>query len=304
MTVVALIPIYLLVALGFTLVRTGYVPKDTIRPANQFVIDVFVPVLIFLIVFRMAGEGGIDWEFVLGYGAASIAAMLATMLALRTVFAYTASKSALLSLAASGSNAIFIGYPLLLALYAGIADLALSWVLIVENLFLIGLAVLLQDLLAEGGRTRRSAVLGLAKQPILIALVSGLVLPLLVGTLWGPLETALDMMRQATVGISLVLIGGMLARSRFGGNLPAILTVAAAKLVLHPLLVVAVFTALGISGEFFIAAVVFASISCFGFYANFCERAGEGEFGASVFTVTTLLAPVSVAFWLAIANLL
>lgn len=303
MAISALIPIYLLVCAGFILVKSGYIAKDIIRPANTLIVKAFVPVVIFLAIYRMAGSGNFDWGFIFGYGAASLAVMLISMGILRSVFQVKKDKAALFSLASAGSNSIFIGFPLAMILFADLADLSLSWVLIVENLLIIPLSLWLYDWFSEAGGGK-AALKNMLKNPILLAIILGLILPFFVPKLWTPLEQAMQMVRNATGGVSLVLIGGMLARARLTSRLPAVFFLVFGKLVLHPLAVLSAFWLLGISGAVMICAVAYASISCFGIYANFLEMADEGEFGASVFLLSTMLAPMTISFWLYIANLL
>lgn len=302
MNISALIPIYILVLIGLALVKIGYLPKEVVRPSNLLVIKLFVPVLIFLAIFQISQAGNFNTKFILGYGFASLCVMGLLLFVLKAVFGFDLARASLLSLGAVGSNSIFIGYPIVLLMFSELADASMGWALIVENLLLIPLALFLYDAFREGSRTPLELFATFFKNPIFIAIVMGLALPLLTSKIWAPLEQALNMMRLATAGLALILVGGMLAGSKLGGNLAAVFTVTFGKLIVHPLLVLTVFLAIGVSEDILTVGVIYASVSCFSVYANFCETEGEGQFGASVFFLSTLLAPATITGWLVIVD--
>lgn len=302
MAIQALIPIYILVFVGFSLIRSGYLPKDAVFPANLFVVKVLVPVLIFLALFRASQNSDFNWKFITGYAVASLSVMFLGIAFLKSFTGYSYSKSSLFSLGGAGSNSIFIGLPLILMLFEDIAISSLSWVLLVENLTIIPLGLLLHDVLNQNQGKHYEAVLKLFKNPIFVAMMLGILLPFFIDGIWEPLAISMEMIKNATGGISLILIGAMLAKAKLGGSMKTVIYLSFSKLFLHPFTVLVCFLILGISGDILTIGVIFGSVSTFGVFANFCEAENEGEIGASVFTFTTLVAPLTILLWLEIVK--
>ncbi len=302
MIVNALIPIYILIAIGFVAIKTGYVSDEAIRPINLFVIKVFLPVLIFLVVFQTAQETDYNWNFIIGYGVACVVTQLLIFIALNLFFNISVPHAFLFSLGSAGSNTIFIGFPLVSLLFVSIAEVSFAWVLLVENIFLIPVTLLLYDAFAERGKNARQLIFRIISNPIFLSMALGVTLPFLFSEIWAPLLKSLTLMRNVSAGIVLVLIGGMFARATLRGNKKAIALVVFGKLILHPFLVLITLMLFGVSGELLLAAICYASVSVFAIYANLCELAEQGEFGSSVFLVTTLLAPLTISMWLIIAE--
>ncbi len=293
----ALIPVYLLVGIGFVAVRLGYFPKASVSHVNIFTVKMIVPVVIFLAVFNTSGLNSANWGFLLAYGLGSFAVQILAFLVLMKGFDFSPARASLLSMGAAGSNSIMLGLPIVTALYPALVEQVFSWVLIVENIVVIPITLAIADQLRSGKIRLVSFIRSLFKNPIFIALLLGLILPIFLKTLWPPLDQALIIIRSSIAALSLLIIGALLASTKFQGAKPSVLFISACKLLVMPALILALMWGFGVRGEILFAGITFASISVFGIYANFCEMAGDGEFGASVFFVTTLLAPISIWFW-------
>lgn len=297
-----LLPIYILVALGYLAVRFGYVPMRTVSEVNLFVVKMIVPVVIFLTVYNNTGQGQMSLGYLFAYGIGSLIVYFFVFYVLQHRFEMSGSQSALLAMGAAGSNSIMLGLPIVVSLYPKVGENALAMCIIIESIFIIPISLALSDQL-KSGRVHLLRFMAITlKNPIVIAIILGLTLPILTSKIWAPLDLALITIRNAMAGMSLLIIGALLAKAKFHGAQPTVVFVSIGKLVLMPAAIFLLFKVIGVEGELLLAGMTIAALSVFGIYANFCETAGEGEFGASVFFVTTLLVPISLWIWSVVAH--
>lgn len=194
-----------------------------------------------------------------------------------------------------------IGFPIIYFLFGTQALIPFSLTLVVENLIMLPLLLTLADMSSrESKGSLKKTVLettkNLAKNPIVISIVLGM---LCSGLNWQTPETAtriIDILASTVTGVALFTIGGGLVGVKLSGMKQEISLVMLAKLVLHPVIVM-----LCLIGWFELdptmsaVAVILASMPMFGVYAVIGQRYNLGGMCAAVLLPTTLLAMVTVS---------
>ena len=169
-------PIILTVAVGYFLKKIGMMDSEFSKKANKLVFRVFLPAMLFLIVYGIENLSLVSF----GYVIYSIIALLVIFfLAIPTVIMLTKEKSrrgALLQ-GVFRSNYALIGIPLASSLFptegAAVATLLSAFMVPTFNILaVIGLSVFSSN---EGKPNIKKVLLGIAKNPLILSILSGLV---------------------------------------------------------------------------------------------------------------------------------
>lgn len=292
-------PIYLLILLGFAAVRSSYMPGAATEALGAFVLRICLPALIFSAVTGGAAQAAIHWPFVAAYATGSLAALLAGALVLRGVAGLPPGAATIGGLGMALSNSVFVGYPLVLATFGGVADRVFTWVLLVENALVLPLALIAADILSGGpGKLRQSlwrTVRRLAANPLLLSLAAGLAAAALDLTLPGPLARAVATLRAAAPGIALFVVGAIAATLEVRRLALPVLAVTAGKLLLHPVLVALALALMpGVGGPVLAAGIVFAACPMVSIFAILAARFGAAQMAGAAFIAATALSFLTV----------
>ena len=263
----SLLPVVLLIGIGFVAGRMKLIRGEAVRDLSNLVFLVLVQALLFRTM-ATAHLDRLDLRSVaLNYVVAG--ALFFALLLLRG----PSSRSAVLALAAIFSNTLMIGVPLVQLAYGQAGLVHLFTLISMHALILLTLATVVLELLvareqaAAGGGPRRHIAATVA-QAVKNAILHPVPLPIIVGFLysltgWGlhpVVEHPLKLLGDAFGPVALVLVGVTLAQTAIGSQLKGALGIAALKTVAHPLLMAAAGWALGLSGLPLAVMVVAAAL--------------------------------------------
>lgn len=293
-------PIYLLMALGFAVVRSGWLSPQDMRSVGQFVIRVALPALLFQLTAARPLHQLLNGPFLLAYAGGS-----ALLFGLAWWWARGRGRSmrAFIAAGMTCSNTGFVGTPVLLNWMGDAGAPALAMVFMVENLVMLPLLFVLAEPEADASGTigrLRHVLAPLWRTPMLWAIVLGLLFSAMGWTLPGPVARSVGLMAQASAGAALLVIGGALAGLQRGQMGPEMAVVAAGKLLLHPLAVGLAAWLLMPAGEpLRAAAVVLAAAPMFSIYPVLAQRHGHEGFCAASLLVATgaSFATLSAVLW-------
>ncbi|MCW4114105.1 AEC family transporter [Aurantimonas sp. MSK8Z-1] len=301
-------PIFLLIGAGYAAVAFRLLSPEDVGGLGRYVIRFALPALIVTAVSQRSLSEGSDLVYLLCYGAGSLVAFLVTLSVMLGLRRHPLPQASILALGTAASNSGFIGYPLLVLVLGQVAAVAMSLNMLVENLMMLPLALALSEVgRQEGARPgvlMRNLVSRLARNPIVIAILLGLVLSLTGLALPAPLGKALSMTAAASAPVALFVIGGTLyglGRRAIGADVAIIV---AGKLVMHPLLVAG---ALGLFGgavppELVTAAILMASVPMLSVYPIFGAAVGLGRLCAAAMLLATLAAFFTLPLALALVG--
>jgi malonate transporter len=301
-------PIYLLIAAGYVLVRTGVLTQPDTRVLGRFVVYFCIPAQLLHTLMGLPIRQVLHWNYLLTYLGGSLLTLLSVTLFSRAVLKRPMSLAATLGLGASSANTAFVGFPIVLQLIGPSAGLALALVQLTENLVVIPLSLALSDLQGQPGSSRqiwRTTARSLVRNPMIVAIVSGLVLSLLAVPIPRMLDKAITLAAAAAPPTALVVIGGSLVGLRLDGLRSQLALVAVGKLLLHPLAVLACLLVVGalmspVPAPLRGAAVLFAAMPMLSIYPVLAQRHGHERFCAAALLAVTLLSFFSVSALIAL----
>ncbi len=284
-------PIFLLIALGYAAVRLGWLGQGETRALGAFVLRFAMPALIFKALSSRPLAEIADTRLIAAYAGASA-------IAFAVVYAWFSrgdrARAACRALGGSAPNSGFVGFPIASLLIGPKAAVALALCLIVENVMTIPLGLTL----AESGGDAWVLAARLARNPLLIAIAAGVAASLAGLAPPAPLARAIDVLAAAAPAAALIAIGGGLVGLQLGGAAADIAPVAAAKLLLHPLLMLAFASlATGADPEVRRAMLIMSSAPVFSIYPLICRGFGQEQAGAAILLVETALAFPTMSAW-------
>ncbi|MER5170874.1 AEC family transporter [Thioclava sp. GXIMD2076] len=292
-----ILPIYLLIAVGFVLIRIRYIAPADLRGAGRLVIRFFLP----LVVFAAVGAGQHDTALHPMLFAAYVGGSLLSY-ASAYGMAWMAGKDhgvrAFEAMGCSCSNSAFFGLPIV-TLVSGpaIAFDIFAMALLVENLIMIPLAVSIIE--AESGLTwpkLRKLIFGVLTNPLLVGAVAGLIWK---ATGLGLPQIALDaigLMTPVAAPVALLTVGGAVAELSLRTFRWGVVRITLCKLILHPLWVGLMILLLsGMPGDLQIAAIVNASLPMMSVYMLFGIRFRREDVAATALITATALSFVTLS---------
>ncbi|TSA13305.1 MAG: AEC family transporter [Comamonadaceae bacterium] len=306
--ITSLLPVVLLIALGYLSGRTGWIRSEASKDLSNLVFMVLTPALLFRTMSTVHVEQ-LNFKPVAMYFVAA-ALLFAAML----LWQGATRRAAVLALAATFSNTVMIGVPLVSLAY-GEAGLVMLFTLIsVHALVLLTLATVVLELAVareqaakDSGAPRHMALTVLAAMrngiihpvplPIIVGLVfaqTGLVIPAL-------LDKPLLLLSNAFGPIALLLVGVTLTQVRVGEHLRAALGLALIKNLAFPGLVALLSWSFGLSGLALSVMIVAASMPIGANVFLFSQRyeVAQELVTASV-AVSTVLALLTVSLVMAL----
>jgi predicted permease len=288
-------PIYIIIAIGWLSARGGLFARADMRVFGKFVLQLALPALLFHTLAQRPAAEVLDANYLLAYLAGSLIAGGAGFAWARWGRRKGLAEAALFGLGTSCSNSGFIGFPLMLQVVGATAGVALALNMIVENVVILPLALMLAELgraAAGGGDWRaalRQSLLGLLRNPMIVAIVLGLLFAFTGWHLPAPAERAMALFATSCGALALFVIGGSLGGQRVAGLWQDVPAIVAGKLILHPLAVLAMLWLLPPADPVLrTAAVVGAAVPMLGIYPVLAQKYGFEGLCAVVQLVATL----------------
>lgn len=304
----SLLPVVLLILIGYVAARVRWIRPEAGKDLSQLVFMVLTPALLFRTMSTVHVEQ-LDFKPVAMYFVAAALLFGAVL-----VWQGTTRRAAVLALAATFSNTVMIGVPLVGLAYGQDGLVMLFTLISVHALVLLTLATVVLELavVAEATATEpacrrqllrtvlgamRNATVHPVPLPILAGLLfaqTGLVIPAL-------LDKPLLLLSNAFGPMALLLVGVTLASVSVGAQLGAALRLAMIKNLVFPALVALLSWTLGLSGLSLSVMIVAAAMPIGANVLLFSQRyqVAEELVTASV-AVSTALALLTVSLVMAL----
>ncbi|WP_232628186.1 AEC family transporter [Methylobacterium sp. Leaf118] len=234
-----IIPIFGIVLIGWLASLAGLISERVSDGLSEYVFALAVPALILATLTRPGLTGEIAWGFWVSYfGGVAVAWAIGSLIA-RQYEGVDRRGTVLHGFAASQSNTVFVGVPMIFQAYGEAGAFPLFMLLAVHLPLMMGVATFMIE--SEGGRPlgQRLKTLGLVlvKNPIFQALVVGMAMKATGLSLSGIPKTLIDALAGTASTCALIALGAGLTRYKVLHDLPGASVVSALKLLVHPLAV-------------------------------------------------------------------
>ncbi|MBB1077171.1 AEC family transporter [Rhodoferax sp. 4810] len=306
----ALLPVVFLIAIGFIASRAGFIRAEATKDLSNLVFMVLTPALLFRTMSTVHVEQ-LNFKPVGMYFAAALLLFGAVLLWQRLN-----CRAAVLALAATFSNTVMIGIPLIGLAYGQAGLVTLFTLISVHSLVLLTLATVVLELLSaraerlagQGGQrhmalTVLSAIKGGIIHPVPLPIIiglafaqTGLVLPEVV-------DCPLQLLGSAFGPVALVLVGAMLTQVKIGTHLKGALGLSLLKNLALPCLMAALGLGFGMTGLPLTVMIVTAALPMGANVFLFAQRYEVAqELVTASLAVSTVLGLLTVSLVMALVG--
>ena len=299
------IPIYVAIALGYGLTRSGVFPKSDMRVFGSFVVKVAMPALLFNALSQRSLTDVLNSEYLVAYAVGSLFTVVISLLWSLRIRRDSRSMSSCFAMGTTCPNSGFVGYPIALLSLGPIAGVSLALNMLVENLLIIPLLLAWAE--TGGGQQRWYQILaqtlkGMFYNPMIWGIVMGFLFSWFEVQLPSSLSRTVTLFAQASGALALFVIGGSLVGLPVKGMGSSVGQIAAGKLILHPLVMAAVLLWLvPIQDPVMRTAVLLTcAMPMMGIYPILTQKHGHDGLSAATLLVTTMgsFFSLNILLWL------
>ena len=300
----ATVPIFLMMVLGMLFRKIGWMDEDFAAKMNKFVFLIPLPVLLF------GDLAKVDFKevwnikfvifcFVVTFICITIAALVSCIWKDRSIQGEFIQAS-------YRSSAAILGIAIIQNLYgnAGMAPLMIIGSVPLYNV----MAVITLSLFAPGGGKLDTAKLirtlkGIATNPIILGILTGMVWSLLHLPMPTILNTAVDNLGKTATPLGLMAMGGALKFGKAFARPKPLIACSFLKLVGYEAVFLPLAVLLGFSHDMMVAIIIMlgsaTTVSCYIMAKNMDY---DGDFTSGVVMTTTLLSSFTMTIWLYICK--
>lgn len=300
------LPVFLLILVGWGLVKSGVLSADIGEGMSQFVFKLAVPVLLFHSITSANFSGANPYRLWLAYFFGVGVAWTFGHMAATFLFGRDGRIGVLAGLSAAFANTAFIGLPLVDHIVGPEGIVAVSILIAVHLplMMVIGTVLMEQAERKMGGHPQGLKHIflqigrNLITNPLVLGLEAGILMHVLNLSLPRPLETVSAEIADMAGPSALISLGMTLTRYGIRGNIRIAAFTSLLKLVLMPLAVLLACHVLGLNHQWTLAMVLTSAVPTGVNAWLIANRFGVGHaLAASTITLTTGLGVFSVSIW-------
>ena len=290
----AVLPLFLIMALGYVIRRTPLMDQHTHQMMNKLIFKLFLPILLFknISTSKLDALSG-SWVFLFAFIAEM--AVFLTLFAVVPLIEKENSRRGVLIQAMGRSNYALFGLPLVGLLYPG-EDIAVASMLVAISIPIFNVMSVIALETYRGGKVNPLKILrGIVTNPLIIScalgflwLISGLTMPTFI-------QTAISDAAKIATPLSLFVLGGAFEFSRIRCNARPLIIGTLGKLVIVPLLGLTAAVLFGYRGmELASLGVAFMAPCAVSSYPMAQQMGGDGELAGQLVVFTTAFSMFSV----------
>lgn len=297
-------PVFGVVAVGYFVRRLGWIAERGTKRLVLFVFNAAIPVMLFRTMLETDFPDQIQWGFLLAFYGAAFLTYGAGIAVAHYRFKRPLEELAIYGMGAGFSNTVMLGIPLLLGAFGEEATVPVFLIIAFHSITLLPVSVVLIQ--TGRGKGERSVaglwqlLLDVLANPIILGLGFGLVANYFGVTLPGLVDTVSAPLATIAIPCALTALGLSLGGYPLTGDLRPALSMAALKLLLHPMLawIIAV-PVLGLGTPWAQVAVVMASMPSGAMVYLFGARYDAApDVAARTVLVASAMSVVTVSLWM------
>ncbi|NIJ40030.1 hypothetical protein FHS78_000285 [Parvibaculum indicum] len=294
----ALIPVFLVIALGWTIKRMDFLGEEIWAPLDKLTYYVFFPALLCRTL-AVADLGPYDIGPMASALAAGLASMVVLLMVLKQILPLTGPQFSSVFQGAARWNG-FVALAAIASFYGheGVALAAVGFAVLVPAVNVLSVLILTRyagDTPAGLGTVGRLLV----KNPLILACAAGIALNVSGIGLPGPLDPTLDILGKAALTIGLIAIGAGLKPAHAFDTKWIVLLTSGLRLIAMPLMMMGWCYVFGVTGLPRLVVLVCGAVpGATSSYILARQLGGDATLMASLITGGTILAAITMPLML------
>lgn len=303
--IATIIPIFIVILLGWFAKKKGFITPDFLGPANKLVYYLSLPALIFSSIAKASFHEQFDGQvLLLTLLAATLVYIGAEILA--RLFKMSSARAGAFVQSAGHGNLGFIGLPIALY-YLGEggfvkAGILCGFLMILQNLLSV-VVLQIHDVENTQVFTLGSLCKKLVGNPVIIGAMAGIAVSILEIPIPQVIQQSLNILGGLAAPMALLLIGASLSLKLVRNYLRPTLGAVALKLLVLPAVGVLLFSIFDVKIEEYIPALILlSSPTATVAYVMATEMHGDGDFAVATISASTLFSMVTFILWLTVVS--
>ena len=294
----AVISIFTTMAVGYGAKRMLHLEKAAIGRFNTMVFYTLLPLMLFYNIYSSNLRGGAGLQSLALALSVLLVLFLLTWAFIKRVEPMNSRRGVMIQ-ASFRSNFLLLGMPLIQELCPG-ADLAVvSIMLAIVVPCYNALAVVTLETFSRKHINIRHILLGIAKNPLIVASVAGLLANLSGLRLPDCLENPISQLGASASPVALLLLGAQFEFQDVRLHRRNLAICTALRLLVYPGAALSLAALSGLRGPEFAALIsMFATPTAVSSFSMAAQMGGDPELAASAVTVTTLLSAATMFLWI------
>ena len=287
----AVLPLILLVAIGYLIMRLKVIDEVFVNKANRFCFTVAFPFNLFNSIVKIDLEHEVNWLLIVFVAAVILVLFAILMLTVPRFIKDNRQRGALIQGIYRG-NFLLLGYPLARNLFgeAGVGPTAmlLPVVIILYNVLATFVLEYYDDRSVKANLGK--VILGCLKNPLIIGAALGVVFALLPWDLPIFLSRTVEDVGKIANPLALILLGGQFNWKEAAGNTRLLLSAVVVRMVIVPLSVITLGVLLGFRGaELGAVYILFCAPTAVSSYIMAKNMNSDSDLASQIILVTTIL---------------
>lgn len=294
----AIVPLFLIIAMGFGVKRLGWIGPEDVRRFNKVCFYTFMPVMLFYNIYTSDFSQAVRLPYALFVVGAALG-MVAVSFAVTLLAEKMPERRGVMIQAAFRSNFVLLGLPIAEELLPGsnfgITALMIAIVVPIYNMMSV---VVLEYF--RGGKPRAGEVLlAVVKNPLILGSVAGLLVQALHITLPEVLVSFAGKMNSAATPLILLLLGASFETREVARYKKELLVCVGLRLVVFPGAILTLAAALGLRDiEFVTVLAMTAAPTAVNSFNMAQQLGGDSQLAGSAVVVSTAASFFTLFVWI------
>ena len=294
----AIVPLFLIIAVGYTVKRLGWIGPEEVRRFNKVCFYTFMPVMLFYNIYTSDFSQAVRLPYALFVVGAALG-MVAVSFAVTLLAEKMPERRGVMIQAAFRSNFVLLGLPIAAELLPegnlGVTALMVAIVVPIYNMMSV---VVLEYF--RGGKPRAGEVLlAVVKNPLILGSVAGLLVQALHITLPEVLVSFAGKMNSAATPLILLLLGASFETREVARYKKELLVCVGLRLVVFPGAILTLAAALGLRDiEFVTVLAMTAAPTAVNSFNMAQQLGGDSQLAGSAVVVSTAASFFTLFVWI------
>lgn len=294
----AIVPLFLIIAVGYTVKRLGWIGPEEVRRFNKVTFFTFMPVMLFYNIYTSDFSQAVRLPYALFVVGAALG-MVAVSFAVTLLAEKMPERRGVMIQAAFRSNFVLLGLPIAAELLPegnlGVTALMVAIVVPIYNMMSV---VVLEYF--RGGKPRAGEVLlAVVKNPLILGSVAGLLVQALHITLPEVLVSFAGKMNSAATPLILLLLGASFETREITRYKKELLVCVGLRLVVFPGAILTLAAALGLRDiEFVTVLAMTAAPTAVNSFNMAQQLGGDSQLAGSAVVVSTAASFFTLFVWI------